>query len=179
GFGDHQPRDQPGRCGVSLPGGVGLPWAPGSATGIGSLPGTDIVEALRIVFGELPLPYLAELPARGPGADLVGRTAGLLVDLPVDVYAGRWRPISAVGVPVVVHCCAADAPVALAREAGAAGVALDLSLGPALDPLAEALDAGLGLFAGAFPAVGTPPAAARVAATVAELWHKLGLPRER
>ncbi len=71
---------------------TGLPWPPGSATGIGSLPGTDIVEAVRVVFGELPdLPYLPELPARGPGADLVGRTAGLLVALPVELYAARWR----------------------------------------------------------------------------------------
>ncbi len=70
----------------------GLPWADGTATGIGSLPGTDIVEALKLVFGELPdLPYLPELPARGPGADLIGRGAGLLVDLPVELYAGRWR----------------------------------------------------------------------------------------
>ena len=74
-----------------------LPWAPGSATGIGSLPGTDIVEALRVVFGELPLPYLPELPSRGPGADLVGRTAGLLVALPVDLYAGQWRVASRPG----------------------------------------------------------------------------------
>ena len=73
------------------------PWPAGAATGIGSLPGTDIVEALRIVFGELPLPYLPELPDRGPGADLVGRTAGLLVDLPVDLYAGRWRMASRPG----------------------------------------------------------------------------------
>src|SRR5439155_24026099 len=72
-------------------GGMTLPWAPGSATGIGSLPGTDIVEALRVVFGELPLPYLPELPARGPGAELIGRSAGLLVDLPVQLYAGRWQ----------------------------------------------------------------------------------------
>src|SRR5205814_36322 len=87
--------------------------------------------------------------------------------------------VAAVGVPVVVHCCAPDVPVGLIREAGAAGVALDLSLGPALDPLGEALDAGWGLFAGAFPAVGAPPPAARVAATVTELWHKLGLPTDR
>jgi len=284
-------------------------WPPGSATGIGSLPGTDIREAVRTVFGELPLPYLPELPDRGPGADLVGRSAGLLVDLPVDLYAARWRVvgragrdtrriadlwqrdldalteeadghagpvkvqaagpwtlaaalqlpvggpmlrdagavreltgslaeglrlhvaevarrmpgasvvlqldepslpavlagrvptesgfgtlrtvaestarealatvIGAVGVPVVVHCCAPSVPVGLLRSAGAVGVALDLSLEPALDPLGEALDAGFGLFAGAFPAVGAPPPAADVAARVRGLWRKLGFPLDR
>lgn len=69
-----------------------LPWPAGAATGIGSLPGTDVVEAVKTVFGELPdLPYLPELPARGPGADMLGRSAGLLVDLPVELYAARWR----------------------------------------------------------------------------------------
>jgi len=72
-------------------------WPPGSATGMGSLPGTDIREAVRTVFGELPLPYLPELPDRGPGADLVGRSAGLLVDLPVDLYAARWRVVGRAG----------------------------------------------------------------------------------
>src|SRR5256885_2555846 len=76
---------------------MSLPRLPGSATGIGSLPGTDIREAVRTVFGELPLPYLPELPDRGPGADLVGRTAGLLVDLPVDLYMARWRVVSRAG----------------------------------------------------------------------------------
>ncbi|MEN3307275.1 MAG: hypothetical protein V7603_3477, partial [Micromonosporaceae bacterium] len=66
--------------------------AEGAATGVGSLPGTDILAALRTVLGELPdLPHLPELPDRGPGADLLGRCAGLLVDLPVDLYVGRWR----------------------------------------------------------------------------------------
>jgi hypothetical protein len=61
-----------------------LPWPAGSATGIGSMPGTDVAEAQRIVLGELPgLPHLVELPDRGPGADLLGRGAGFLVDLPV------------------------------------------------------------------------------------------------
>ncbi|HEU4346500.1 MAG TPA: methionine synthase [Actinoplanes sp.] len=69
-----------------------LPWPRGSATGIGSLPGTDDAEAQRLVFGELPdLPHLAELPDRGPGADLIGRSAAFLVDLPVQLYAGRWQ----------------------------------------------------------------------------------------
>jgi hypothetical protein len=69
-----------------------FPWAPGTATGIGSLPGTDIGAAVDVVLGEAPdLPYLPELPARGPGADMVGRTAGLLVDLPIELYAAQWR----------------------------------------------------------------------------------------
>jgi hypothetical protein len=69
-----------------------FPWPPASATGVGSLPGTDPLEALRLVFGELPdLPHLPELPGRGPGADLTGRTAALLVDLPVELTPSGWR----------------------------------------------------------------------------------------
>ena len=42
--------------------------------------------------GELPdFPYLPELPARGPGADLIGRTAALLIDMPVETTPGGWR----------------------------------------------------------------------------------------
>ena len=69
-----------------------FPWPVASATGVGSLPGTDPAEAMRLVFGELPdLPHLAELPARGPGADLTGRTAAMLVDLPVELTPSGWR----------------------------------------------------------------------------------------
>ncbi len=68
------------------------PWPAGSATGVGSMPGTDPREAMAVIVGELPdFPHLAELPARGPGADLIGRTASLLVDLPVQTTAGGWR----------------------------------------------------------------------------------------
>lgn len=43
------------------------------------MPGTDVVEWCRIVAGELPdLPHLPELPGRGPGADMIGRTLGML-----------------------------------------------------------------------------------------------------
>ncbi|MFG1700315.1 methionine synthase [Nonomuraea sp. NPDC049309] len=64
----------------------------GEATGVGSHPGSDHLEAIRVVFGEVPgLPYLPELPARGVGADMVGRSAGLLIDLPVEVQPSGWR----------------------------------------------------------------------------------------
>ena len=68
------------------------PWPPGAATGIGSLPGTDPVDAATLVFGELPdFAHLPELPARGPGADLIGRSAALLVDLPAEIAPSGWR----------------------------------------------------------------------------------------
>jgi methionine synthase II (cobalamin-independent) len=69
-----------------------FPWGPGTATGIGSLPGTDPLEAARAVIAELPdFPHLAELPARGPGADMIGRTAALLIDIPIETTPRGWR----------------------------------------------------------------------------------------
>jgi methionine synthase II (cobalamin-independent) len=69
-----------------------LPWPEASATGVGSMPGTDVGQTCRMVFGELPgLPFLPELPARGPGADITGRAAALLVDLPVQTTARGWK----------------------------------------------------------------------------------------
>ena len=56
------------------------------------MPGTNPAEAMRVIAGELPdFPYLPELPDRGPGADLTGRTAGLLIDIPVEVTPRGWR----------------------------------------------------------------------------------------
>ncbi len=64
----------------------------GWSTGVGSMPGTDPREAVAVVTAEAPrLPHLPELPARGPGADLVGRAAALLVDLHVDLQPSGWR----------------------------------------------------------------------------------------
>ncbi|GID99056.1 methionine synthase [Paractinoplanes durhamensis] len=287
-----------------------FPWPTGAATGIGSLPGTDIVEAQRLIFGELPdLPHLPELPDRGPGADMIGRGAGFLVELPVQLYAGRWqmapRPgqdarrtadllerdldqmteqgsefagtfkvqaagpwtlaasidlliggrllrdpgavrdltdslaeglrrhvedvrkrlpratvllqldepslptvlagrvptesglgsyravdgpgaatvlrtiVERVGVPVVAHCCAPDVPLQVFRDAGAAAVAIDLSLVKDLDPLGEAIEAGVGLFVGAAATAGPAPDGKRVAERVRKLWSRLGFPASR
>lgn len=76
--------------------------APAAATGIGSLPGTDSHEWARTIAGELPdLPHVPELPARGPGADMVGRTMALLAevapDLAVETTPAGWRFADAPG----------------------------------------------------------------------------------
>jgi hypothetical protein len=68
------------------------PWPPQSATGVGSMPGTDPLEAMRFILDELPdLPHLVELPDRGLGADMIGRTAALLIDMTVDATTRGWR----------------------------------------------------------------------------------------
>ncbi|MGI5357609.1 methionine synthase [Streptomyces sp. CA-252508] len=65
-------------------------WGP--ATGIGSMPGGDAREAAKAVTGTFEgFPHLAELPARGPGADMIGRTIGLLVDMYAHVEPSGWR----------------------------------------------------------------------------------------
>lgn len=294
-----------------------LDLPPGSASGIGSLPGTEPLEAVPLPFTVLPgLPYLPELPGRGPGADMVGRAFAVLVELYAGVepsgwrfaehpgkdtrravsllgqdldaleergegyagtvkvqVAGPWtlaaavelrhgdkalsdpgacrdiaaslaeglrghvaevrrrlpaatqvvvqldepalpgvlrgsvptasgfgtlRAVEAVvaaatltrvvetlagdGIPVIVHCCADDAPLTLLHRAGVAGMAIDLiRTGAAADePIGEFLEAGGVLFAGVVPAVDQPGGLSPLDATVApvrELWHRLGLPR--
>lgn len=74
--------------------------AQATATALGPWPGLDPVEATRIIRGELGsphLPFLAELPDRGVGADAIGRTASLLVDLAVDVQPHGWRIVDRPG----------------------------------------------------------------------------------
>jgi hypothetical protein len=62
------------------------------------MPGTDAREAARTVIGELPdLPYLPELPDRGAGADIIGRTAALLVDVAVELVPSGYRVATRAG----------------------------------------------------------------------------------
>lgn len=291
----------------------------GSASGVGSLPGTDIGEAVKLVFGELGVPHIPELPARGPGADLIGRGAGLLAEFPVELYAGQWRVatrpgrdlrrtldlldrdldavteagdgytgplkvqaagpwtlaanvdlpvggrllrdhgavadlvaslaeglaahvadiarrvpgatvlvqldepalpavlagqiptesgwrtlrpvaastaesalreiVNAVGRPVIVHCCARQAPIELFTAAGIAAISVDLTLATSaaeLDEIGAAIDAGVGLFAGVVPTAPPPgspaqrpPGAAQVADRIRDVWRRLGFPAVR
>ncbi|MDN5761378.1 MAG: hypothetical protein L0H41_03535 [Microlunatus sp.] len=285
------------------------------STGIGSWPGTDMTDALKIAFAECSvLPYLPELPARGPGAAMIGRGAALLSGLGLDLrsvgwrlsdvssrdhrramatlrsdldqleevaqgyegqfkigFAGPWtlaaslehprgdkvladpgarrdvaqsleqgisdlvaelarrlpevslivqldepllpavlagqihtasglsrhRPVD-VGeistvyrqlvdrvdsVPVVVHCCAPEAPIAMLADAGIRGLALDLALLASADwdAIGASLEQNVWLLAGALATAepgSTPPSADQVAADVLGPLRRLGLPPE-
>ena len=63
-----------------------------AASGIGSWPGTSPRNAAEVVVGELHrLPHLVELPARGVGADMIGRAGALLVDIAIDTTPRGYR----------------------------------------------------------------------------------------
>jgi len=67
-------------------------FEPISSTGIGSWPGTDLLDALQIAFAECPdLPYLPELPARGEHGGLIGRSTAFLSGMAVDLQPAGWR----------------------------------------------------------------------------------------
>lgn len=76
---------------------LSTPWRQaGTAAAIGSFPGTDPREPVRVMAGETPyLPSIPELPARGPGADIIGRTLAMLSEVAPE-FAGEttttgWR----------------------------------------------------------------------------------------
>lgn len=64
-----------------------------TATGVGSWPGTAPRAAAEVVVGELAdaLAHIAELPARGVGADMLGRAGALLVDVAIDTVPRGYR----------------------------------------------------------------------------------------
>jgi len=70
-----------------------------TATGVGSLPGTDHAEAVRLVLGELPdLPHVPELPGRGVTAAMTGRGLAVVAGLSADLQPAGWRLTDASGV---------------------------------------------------------------------------------
>jgi methionine synthase II (cobalamin-independent) len=142
-----------------------FPWPAGCATGIGSMPGTDPAEACRMVLGELPdLPHLPELPARGAGADMLGRTAALLVDLHVDTTARGWKFVSRPGK------AAQRADSYLAWDLDALQEQAEDYSGPVKLQLAGpwTLAAGIELARSQEPALADPGAVADVTASLAE-----------
>ncbi|BBY32377.1 methionine synthase [Mycolicibacter minnesotensis] len=70
-----------------------------TGTGLGSWPGTSARAAAEVVVGELggSLAHLAELPGRGVGADMIGRTGALLVDIAVDTAPRGYRLVARPG----------------------------------------------------------------------------------
>ncbi|TAM64630.1 methionine synthase [Mycobacterium sp.] len=69
------------------------------ASGVGSWPGIAAREAAAVVVGELAgeLAHIVELPARGVGADLLGRAGALLVDVAIDTVPRGYRLASRPG----------------------------------------------------------------------------------
>lgn len=62
--------------------------SPVTLTGVGSVPGVQVVDWPTRISDQLPdLPHVPELPERGPGADMIGRTLGLLSEISPDFCA--------------------------------------------------------------------------------------------
>jgi methionine synthase II (cobalamin-independent) len=64
-----------------------------TASGTGSWPGIAARPAAEVVVGELgaAMAHIVELPARGVGADIVGRAGALLIDVAIDTVPRGYR----------------------------------------------------------------------------------------
>ncbi|WP_020017553.1 hypothetical protein [Promicromonospora sukumoe] len=72
-----------------------------AVSGHGPWPGgeRDVLEAQQIALGELAelptgvdaVPFVTQLPQRGPGADALGRTAARLTEMPVELGPHGWK----------------------------------------------------------------------------------------
>lgn len=64
-----------------------------NASGVGSWPGIAARQAAEVVVGELAgaLAHIVELPARGVGADMLGRAGALLIDVAIDTVPRGYR----------------------------------------------------------------------------------------
>jgi methionine synthase II (cobalamin-independent) len=129
------------------------------------MPGADPAEACRVVFGELPeFPCLPELPERGPGADMVGRTAALLVDMPVQAVTRGWKLADRPGRDLAraASYLSSDLDALEERADGYAGPLKIQVCGPLT------LAANLELSRSSEPALSDPGAVADIAASQAE-----------
>ncbi|HET6296662.1 MAG TPA: methionine synthase vitamin-B12 independent [Kribbella sp.] len=61
-----------------------------TTTGLGSLPGENLREWLKVVLEAVDIPFLPELPAR-PYGDMVSRAVAVLGDLAADLQPAGWR----------------------------------------------------------------------------------------
>ncbi len=71
------------------------------ATGLGPWPGSDPLEACRVVFGELAdsnLPFVPLLAARGAGSDIIGRTLAVMPEVFAETAPYGWRLVPVAGV---------------------------------------------------------------------------------
>jgi methionine synthase II (cobalamin-independent) len=64
-----------------------------TASGTGSWPGIATRPAAEVVVGELgaAMAHIVELPARGVGADILGRAGALLIDVAIDTVPRGYR----------------------------------------------------------------------------------------
>lgn len=70
------------------------------STGVGSHPGStqaDLDEAVRVVWSEVSLPYVPEVPGRGAHASMVGRALAVVSDLAADLQPAGWRLVGVSG----------------------------------------------------------------------------------
>jgi methionine synthase II (cobalamin-independent) len=70
-----------------------------TGTGSGSWPGDSPRRAAEVVVGELAdaLAHIVELPARGVGADMIGRAGALLIDVAIDTVPRGYRIVARPG----------------------------------------------------------------------------------
>ena len=63
-----------------------------AGTGVGSMPGEEVREALQVIRGEVgDFVFVPELPARGPHAGMIGRALAVLEGLDADLQPAGWR----------------------------------------------------------------------------------------
>src|SRR4051794_9664894 len=155
---------------------------------------------LAASLAEAARTHLADVARRLPAARLVlqldepALPAVLAGSVPTESGFGRVAAadpqavrdalaavVGAVDVPVVVHCCAAAAPVRLMADSGAAAVSVDVAQGVDLDEIGALIERDIVLWLGVVPTLGpgVPPTVRAVLQPVREMWRRLTFAPER